>query len=267
MRIIRFLDQDNQTCYGHQYRDREAVLLKGELFTGLEDTGRRVPVKKLLAPFVPNSILGIGLNYSDHAKETNLEIPKYPVLFMKSPASLTHPEDPIVIPESCKATPEVDYEAELGVVIGKTAKNVPEESALDYVFGYTAGNDVSARRWQKHAGGGQWVRGKSFDTFCPIGPELVTADEIPDPQKIGIRCILNGETMQDGNTANMIFPVRTLIAYLSKDSTLLPGTLILTGTPSGVGFTRKPPRFLQHGDVVEIHLEGIAALKNPVVAE
>jgi 2-keto-4-pentenoate hydratase/2-oxohepta-3-ene-1,7-dioic acid hydratase in catechol pathway len=243
-----------------------ATLLEGQLFSedGLKDTGRQVRVTKLLPLIQPAAILCIGLNYHEHAKETGAELPTYPVLFMKNPATVNAPGDPIVLPESCTDPLQVDYEAELAAVIGKSAKNVQADDALNYVLGYTAANDVSARRWQKHGGGGQWVRGKSFDTFCPLGPELVTADEIPDPQKLRLRSILNGEVMQDSNTADMIFSVAALIEKLSEDMTLLPGTVLLTGTPGGVGFTRKPPVFLKPGDTIEISLEGIGSLTNPV---
>jgi len=159
----------------------------------------------------------------------------------------------------------VDYEAELAVVIGRTARNVPQQEALDYVLGYTCANDVSARRWQKRGGGGQWVKGKSFDSFCPLGPVIVTSDEIGDPQALGLRSILNGSVMQDGNTSDMIFPVARLIHLLSQDTTLLPGTVILTGTPSGVGFTRTPPVFLAPGDEIVVEIENIGRLLNPVV--
>ncbi len=267
MRIIRFSDENNKECYGHNYHDDIATLLKGEFLGGqqAEDTGREVRVKKLLAPLQPTAILCIGLNYRQHAKETGIKLPDYPVLFMKNPAAVTHPGDPIVLPPSCLEPPQVDYEAELAVVIGKPAKNVSAKDAFDYVLGYTAANDVSARRWQKHGGGGQWVRGKSFDTFCPLGPELVTADEIPDPQTLRLRCILNNEVMQDSNTSDMIFSVAELIEFLSESTTLLPGTVILTGTPSGVGFVREPPVYLKSGDVVEINVECVGSLSNPVV--
>ncbi|OQY60377.1 MAG: 5-carboxymethyl-2-hydroxymuconate isomerase [Desulfobacteraceae bacterium 4572_88] len=266
MQIIRFLDENNEEHYGHQYQDNIATLLEGQLFGDLQDTGRQVRVKKLLTPLQPSVILCIGLNYRHHAEETGAELPKYPALFMKNPAAFNHPGDPIILPPICMDPPEVDYEAELAVVIGKTAKNVPASDALDYVLGYTAGNDVSARRWQKHSGAGQWVRGKSFDTFCPLGPVLVTPDEIPDPQTLPLKSVLNGNTMQESNTSDMIFPVAELIEYLSSGMTLLPGTVIMTGTPSGVGFVRQPPVFLQPGDVVEIAIEGISSLVNPVAA-
>jgi 2-keto-4-pentenoate hydratase/2-oxohepta-3-ene-1,7-dioic acid hydratase in catechol pathway len=152
------------------------------------------------------------------------------------------------------------------VVIGRAAKNVPASEALQYVKGYSPTNDISARHWQKHAGAGQVARGKSFDTFCPLGPELITADEIPDPQSLKLQCLLNGEIMQDGHTSQMIFSVAEIIAYLSMDTTLLPGSVILSGTPSGVGFARKPPVFLKSGDVIEVAIEGMQTLSNPVVA-
>ena len=162
---------------------------------------------------------------------------------------------------------EVDYECELAVVIGRRCRNVSREQALDYVLGYTCGNDVSARDWQMQWGGGQWCRGKTFDTFCPLGPALVTADEVPDPNALRIKTVVNGETLQDWNTNDMIFDVPELIAFLSGSSTLEPGTVIMTGTPHGVGAARTPPRFLQPGDTVTVEIEKIGALTNPVVAE
>ena len=267
MRIVRFLDEKGRECYGHNFRAGHAMLLEGHLFQGLQETGTRVSVKKLLAPLQPVAILCIGLNYRKHAIETGIKIPEYPVLFMKNPAAVANPGDPIVLPKVCVNPPQVDYEAELAAVIGKPARNVSAARALDYVLGYTAGNDVSARWWQQHAGASQWIRGKSFDTFCPLGPELVTADEIPDPQNLQLRCILDNEVMQDGNTSDMIFSVAQLIAFLSEGTTLLPGTVILTGTPSGVGFVRQPPVFLKPGDVVTIEIERIGTLTNPLVEE
>ena len=266
MHIIRFFDENNQLQYGHEYHDNIATLLEGRLLDGLQDTGRKVRVKKLLAPLQPAAILCIGFNYRQHADETGLKLPEYPTLFMKNPAALNHPGDPVVLPPSCLDPPQVDYEAELAVVIGKSAKDVPAHEALDYVAGYTIANDVSARRWQKHAGSGQWIRGKSFDTFCPLGPELVTLDEIPYPQNLQIKCILNGKVMQDANTSGMIFSVARIIEYLSESMTLLPGTVILTGTPSGVGYARKPAVYLKPGDVVEIIIDRIGTLTSPVVS-
>ena len=264
MRMVRFLDEKGQICYGHNYREGIVDLLEGGLFEKLNDTGRQVRVKKLLAPLEPKAFLCIGLNYRQHAEETGFKIPQYPALFMKNPATLAHPDDPVVLPADCLDPPQVDYEVELAVVIGKTAKNVSTQDALQYVGGYTVANDISARRWQAHAGSGQWVRGKSFDTFCPLGPVLVTPDQIPDPQSLQLKCILNGDTMQDANTSDMIFPVAELIRYLSTDMTLLPGTVILTGTPSGVGYTRTPPVYLKPGDRLESVIEGIGTLRNPI---
>lgn len=265
MRIIRFLDEQNRECLGCDHKDGTAVVLEGELFGELRESGRRSEVKKLLAPLTPTAILCIGLNYREHAKETGHEIPRYPALFMKNPAALTHPEDPVVIPKCCMEKPEVDYEIELTAVIGKPAKDVSAAEAPDYVAGYTIGNDVSARRWQAHAGSRQWVRGKSYDTFCPLGPVLVTPDEISDPQNLNMECRLNGEVMQSTSTSDMIFTVAELIEYLSMDTTLMPGTVILTGTPSGVGFIRKPPVYLKQGDRLELTIDGIGTLVNPVV--
>jgi len=264
MRIIRFIDEAGQQRYGRNFGNGKATLLGGDLITGLVETDKIGAVKKLLAPVVPPVIFGIGLNYHQHAKETGMEAPKYPVVFMKNPASITNPEDPILLHSSCMEPPEVDYEAELAVVIGQAAKDVSTTEALGYVLGYTAANDVSARRWQGRRGSGQWVRGKSFDTFCPLGPELVTADELQDPQNLRLTCELNGRVMQDANTGDMIFPVAELISFLSSGVTLLPGTVILTGTPSGVGFTRKPPVYLMPGDTVNVTLEGIGILSNSV---
>jgi 2-keto-4-pentenoate hydratase/2-oxohepta-3-ene-1,7-dioic acid hydratase in catechol pathway len=264
MRIVRFIDENGRMCYGRNYGKGTAELLAGDLFTGLEETGASRKVKKLLAPVLPPAVLGIGLNYHKHAAETGMELPKYPVLFMKNPAAVTNPGDPILLHPSCMDPPEVDYETELAVVIGRAAKDVSAAEALNYVLGYTVANDVSARRWQGKRGAGQWVRGKSFDTFCPLGPELVTVDEIPDPQNLRLTCVLNGRVVQDASTSDMIFPVAELVSYLSIGTTLLPGSVILTGTPSGVGFTRKPPVFLMPGDTVEVTVEGIGTLSNPV---
>ena len=264
MRIVRFIDEDGQERFGQKFENDTATLLEGDLITGLTETDKSCHVKKLLAPLLPPAIIGIGLNYFQHAKEQGAEIPRYPVVFMKNPASIANPGDPIVLPAICTDPPEVDYEAELAVVIGRAAKDVSSADAMHYVLGYTATNDVSARRWQGRKGAGQWVRGKSFDTFCPLGPELVTADELQNPQNLRLTCELNGQVMQDGNTGDMIFPVAELISFLSTAATLLPGTVILTGTPSGVGFTRKPPVYLMPGDTIEVVLEEIGTLRNSV---
>ena len=211
-------------------------------------------------------LLCIGLNYRKHADEGGAAYPEHPVVFMKMPSAVQNPGDPIILPTILRSR-EVDYECELAVVIGKPCKNVSRDAALDYVLGYTCANDVSARDWQLKWGGGQWCRGKTFDTFCPLGPCLVTADEIPNPNELGIKTILNGAVMQDWNTNDMIFDVPTLIEFLGGSSMLAPGTVILTGTPHGVGSARKPPVFLKDGDTCTIEIERIGALTNPIMDE
>ncbi len=206
----------------------------------------------------PGKIVAIGLNYLDHCQETGTPPPDHPVVFTKFPTSVNDPYGEIVW--SAGLTQEVDFEAELAVVIGRRARNVPASEALSYVAGYTGANDVSARDLQ--FADGQWVRGKSLDTFCPLGPAFVTADEIPDPQALAIRCLVNGQVMQDSNTSLMIFPVAELIAFCSQAFTLEPGDVILTGTPHGVGFAREPKVFLQDGDTVTVEIERIGRLVN-----
>jgi 2-keto-4-pentenoate hydratase/2-oxohepta-3-ene-1,7-dioic acid hydratase in catechol pathway len=265
MRIIRFVDENNEIRMGTTVENgmaRDVIERKDGSYVpgdGIHSVTAR------LSPVTPSAIICIGLNYKEHARETGMEAPKRPVVFMKNPAAVIGPGAPIVLPLSCRNPLQVDYEVELAVIIGHAAKNVSEETALDYVRGYTVANDVSARIWQKKGGGGQWVRGKSFDTFCPMGPALVTPDEIPDPDNLSLSCVLNGATMQAGNTSDMIFSVRTLIAYLSQDTTLLPGTVILTGTPSGVGYTRTPPVYLKPGDRLELTIETVGTLLNSVI--
>jgi 2-keto-4-pentenoate hydratase/2-oxohepta-3-ene-1,7-dioic acid hydratase in catechol pathway len=222
-------------------------------------------IKKLLPPVPdPRKILCIGLNYADHARESGATPPDEPVLFNKFPTALIAHGEPIVLP---RVSQEVDYEAELVVVIGRGGRHIPRERAFEHVAGYCPGHDVSARDWQLHKPGKQWLLGKTFDTFAPCGPALVTRDEVPDPGKLRVRFRLNGETMQDSNTDQFIFPVDELVAYVSQVCTLEPGDLIYTGTPPGVGFARKPPVFLKPGDVAEVEIEGLGVLRNPVVAE
>jgi 2-keto-4-pentenoate hydratase/2-oxohepta-3-ene-1,7-dioic acid hydratase in catechol pathway len=217
---------------------------------------------RLTAPLLnPSKIIAVGLNYIDHCKEANLPVPQEPVLFTKWPNSITGPYDELHWPEG--VTREVDYEVELGVVIGRRGRNIKEADALDYVCGYTVVNDVSARDLQ-FANAKQWDRGKSLDTFCPWGPWIVTRDEIPDPHNLTVRTILNGQEMQLSNTKNLIFNIRQIIAYASQGTTLLPGDLIPTGTPFGVGFSRTPPVFLQHGDVCECEVEHVGKISNKV---
>ena len=209
----------------------------------------------------PGKLICIGLNYRDHAAESKMAIPEKPVVFSKFSTAVIGPGEPVVIPSSSS---QVDYEAELAVVIGRSAKNVSVDRALDYVLGYTCFNDVSARDFQ--FADGKWQRGKSCDTFAPMGQTIVTTDEIPDPHKLSIKLLLNGNAMQDSNTDQLIFGVPRLIEFLSETITLEPGDVIATGTPSGVGFARKPPVFLRPGDVMQVHIEGIGELGNPIVA-
>jgi 2-keto-4-pentenoate hydratase/2-oxohepta-3-ene-1,7-dioic acid hydratase in catechol pathway len=266
MKIIRFEANDGSIQFGNQHADGRVTRLAGDLYSGLTDTQEPANVQHLLAPLQPVDIICIGLNYRKHAAEGNSPIPQFPVVFMKNLGTLQHPGQPIVLPRKLRSD-AVDYECELAVVIGKRCHNATRENALSHVLGYTCANDVSARDWQKDWGGSQWCRGKTFATFCPLGPCLVTADEIPNPNSLGIKTVLNGQVMQDWNTNDMIFDVPTLIEFLSGSTILLPGTVILTGTPHGVGAARKPPIFLQHGDRVEVEIEQIGTLSNPIIAE
>jgi 2-keto-4-pentenoate hydratase/2-oxohepta-3-ene-1,7-dioic acid hydratase in catechol pathway len=218
---------------------------------------------RLTAPIPrPGKILCIGLNYRDHAEETGKPIPERPILFSKFPTAVVGPNDPVILP---RISTKVDFEAELGVVLGRRAKHVPRERALEHVLGYVNLNDVSARDLQY--GDGQWQRGKSCDTFAPMGPAIVTADEVADPGALGIRLRLNGAVMQESNTSRLIFGVPDLIAFLSQTITLEPGDVLATGTPAGVGFARQPPVFLKPGDQLEVEIDGLGLLANPVVAE
>jgi len=215
----------------------------------------------------PPAILCIGRNYADHAAEMGAAPPAHPMVFMKNPASIAGPSDEIVIPRIClEPGPQVDWEGELAVEIGRAARDVPESEALSFVAGYRVANDVSARWWQKEGSGGQFCRGKSFDTFCPVSA-LRPAREVSSPQALTLRTTLNGEVVQEASTSLMLFPVARLVAELSRGTTLLPGTLILTGTPSGVGAARTPPRFLGEGDIVEVSIEGVGSIRNRVRRE
>jgi 2-keto-4-pentenoate hydratase/2-oxohepta-3-ene-1,7-dioic acid hydratase in catechol pathway len=266
MKIIRYQDQQGNIGYAAQQEDGSALKLAGDVYAAPQVTNEKADVAKLLAPIAPTSIICIGLNYRRHAEETGAKFPEYPVVFFKGINTLQNPGDAIQIPTHLRSD-EVDYECELAVVIGRACKNVSRTQALDYVLGYTCCNDVSARDWQIKRGGGQWSRGKSFDTFSPLGPVLVTPDEIPNPNELKIRTVLNGQLMQDWNTNDMIFDVPTVIEFLSGSTTLLPGTVILTGTPHGVGMAQKPPRWLKPGDSVSIKIEKIGTLTNPVTEE
>ncbi|MFH1571001.1 MAG: fumarylacetoacetate hydrolase family protein [Gemmatimonadota bacterium] len=267
MRIIRFADPEGRVEWGLEpAAGQPARILEGDPFSGPVPGRGTAPVARLLTPVEPPNIFCIGLNYRAHAAESGIPIPEHPVVFMKPTTTLNDPGQPVRLPACQDHGPEIDYECELAVVIGRACRDVSAGEALDCVLGYTCGLDVSARRWQLHAGGGQWTRGKGFDTFCPLGPALVTRQQIPDPQALRLRTLLNGRVMQDHSTGDMIFPVAELIAYLSQDTTLLPGTVILTGTPPGVGYARQPPVWLQPGDEVVVEIDGIGRLVSPVVA-
>lgn len=238
----------------------------------LVHTERGVAVETAPGRFIViRHIIGIGRNYADHAKEQAADVPTRPMVFTKNLMAACLDGEDIRIPPICRdracGGDQVDFEAELAVILGRSARDEPEARALELVLGYCCANDVSARWWQKEGSGGQFCRGKSFDTFCPLGPRVVPPQEVPDPQSLRVRCRVNGSTMQDDTTANMIFPVARLIADLSRGTTLLPGTVILTGTPGGVGMARKPPVWLQHGDVVEVEIDRLGVLRNRVVFE
>ncbi|MGE3881456.1 MAG: fumarylacetoacetate hydrolase family protein [Planctomycetota bacterium] len=268
MKIIRYLDRNGVECFGANApgTDDRWLRLHGDPFEKPTITDEPAVIGKLLAPIRPSQILCIGLNYRKHAAEVGAKVPEQPVLFVKGVNALTNPNDPILLPRALLSD-EVDYECELAVVIGRDCKNVRAGNALEYVLGYTCANDVSSRDWQIKKGGGQWCRGKFFDTFAPLGPCLATTASIRDPQALRIRTELNGQTVQDSNTADMIFGVAELIAFLSGSTTLPRGTVILTGTPEGVGMSRTPPRWLRPGDQVTIEIEGIGRLTNPVAEE
>ena len=266
MRIVRYLGHDGHVRHAAEQTDGRCLDIEGDLFGKFTVTATESHMVSLLAPVEPRVLLCIGLNYGEHIEEQTGKLPEWPVLFMKSPNTLQHPGGPIVLPTHL-ASSQVDYEGELAVVIGKTCKNVSREQALNYVFGYTIANDVSARDWQRQFGGGQFCRGKSFDTFAPLGPAILTADEIQNPNQLQLQTRVNGEVRQDSNTSKMIFDVPRLIEFLSGSTTLLAGTVILTGTPSGVGMARKPPVFLKAGDQVEVEIERIGVLSNPVISE
>jgi 2-keto-4-pentenoate hydratase/2-oxohepta-3-ene-1,7-dioic acid hydratase in catechol pathway len=262
-RIARFRTKEGKTHCGVLRDNSHLTVIDGSVFGGFKLMNRTYKLKEvaLLHPVDPRDIVAIGVNYRGHGAETGHETPERPILFLKASTSVLPPEEPIVLPHM---TPDmVDYEAELAVVIGKTAKNVAQERALDYVLGYTCGNDVSARdaQWNLDK---QWARAKSCDTFCPLGPWIAQGI---DPDNLAVKCRLNGETMQDSNTKNMIFNVRHLISYVSHNKTLRPGDVILTGTPEGVGGARNPQVFLKPGDTVEVEIENIGILRNPVRAE
>ncbi|MEB3301405.1 MAG: fumarylacetoacetate hydrolase family protein [Cyanobacteriota bacterium] len=266
MPLLRYLDPEGEVHWARAEGSGPWERLRGDRLAAWEPSGEEARIARLLAPVQPPAIFCIGLNYRRHAAETGAALPEWPVLFMKSPGAVQDPGGPITLPTAL-ASAQVDYEGELVVVIGRRCRNVSRQEAFGAVLGFTCGNDVSARDWQKQWGGGQWCRGKTFDTFAPLGPVLVAPEELDDPLRLALRTRLNGELVQEGDTSDMIFDVPSLIAFLSGSTTLLPGTVIFTGTPEGVGMAATPPRWLRPGDGVSVEIEGIGTLTNPVIAE
>jgi 2-keto-4-pentenoate hydratase/2-oxohepta-3-ene-1,7-dioic acid hydratase in catechol pathway len=267
MKIIRFVSEDDQTHYGRfdaRMPDRPHII-EGDIFNNFTVTPKRTIIRSYLPPVEPCNILAMGLNYRKHADETKTTYPEDPVLFIKATTSTVGHLSPVLLPAA--GPDRVDYEGELAVVIAKKIKNILPADVMECIMGYTCANDISARDWQLEKQKKQWARGKSFDTFCPLGPFLVTRDEIVNPHQLRIRTTLNGIVLQDSTTADMIFDIPAMISDLSRSMTLLPGTVILTGTPEGVGFTRQPPVYLRHGDTVTVDIENIGQLTNPVEKE
>jgi 2-keto-4-pentenoate hydratase/2-oxohepta-3-ene-1,7-dioic acid hydratase in catechol pathway len=264
MRLIRFVDSSGRTRWGSPVDGGLARPLRGSPFEALSLDPQPVKVDRRLAPIEPPNILAIGRNYREHAREMSAaDDLAEPLVFLKATTSIIGPGEEIVLPR--QAPDEVDYEAELAVVIGRRTRRVTEDAALEYVLGFTCANDISARDCQKRRDK-QWARGKSFDSFCPVGPELVTPDEVELP-RARVRSLLNGKVMQEAPVSDMIFSVPYLVSYLSHQFTLLPGTVILTGTPAGVGAARIPPIFLKSDDLIEVEIDGIGRLSNRVTTE
>ena len=263
MRIVRFEQDGKPSAHGILEADDKLVPLEGDIFGEWSLTDKQLALDdvRLLAPVQPPNILAVGFNYHGHAVEYGAEIPTAPVLFIKASTAVIGPGDPVALPRM--APDEVDFEAELVIVIGKNTRQVSASAAQEYVLGYTCGNDISARDCQLRIDA-QWARGKSFDTFAPLGPWIETD---LDAASAPIRSRLNGEVMQDSNTSDLIFAANYLVSYLSQCMTLLAGTVIFTGTPSGVGFAQDPPVYLKPGDVMEVEVEGIGKLVNPVISE
>ncbi|KAI4134921.1 MAG: hypothetical protein LQ347_001129 [Umbilicaria vellea] len=275
-RLVRFLAKDGRTYYGDAIlpagvsdiaKTTRARVIKGDIFGKHDVTEQVADVRLLLAPLAREDVKTVrclGLNYEQHAKESGMPLPKYPVLFYKPVTSLAGPFDNVPVAAPAQEVEGLDYECELVAVIGKEAKDVPESKALDYVLGYAVGDDISHREWQLKRGGGQWSLGKGFDGWAPFGPAIVSANLIKDPQALRITTKVNGQVVQDSSTKDMIFGVAKTISFLSQGTTLLPGDLIFTGTPQGVGSGRKPPLWLRDGDLVEVALEGVGTCVNKV---
>jgi len=277
--LVRFLAPDGAEHWGllspaAGAAPRVASIVQDVLKAPWSATGPEKEISRVLAPLPVSpapAVIVVGLNYRSHAAETGQELPRLPVFAYKSPASVIGPDEAIAVPPCARVKPEVDFEGEMAIVIGSRIRDATPEVAAAAVLGVTAANDVSARRWQGKKGGGQWSRAKSFDTFCPLGPSLLplaggVGDALaPNGPGLRVRSVVNGDEMQNGNTSDMVFGLAALIAHLSEGTTLLPGTVILTGTPPGVGYVRKPPAYLAKGDSVEIELEGAGTLSNPVI--
>ncbi|EXL91301.1 hypothetical protein ACKRZS_011698 [Fusarium odoratissimum] len=275
-RLIRFVSKDDgKTYYGaaNESLQNARPLEMGNPFSAsIQIVDRQHSIAKLLCPIDlehVRSVVCIGLNYTDHAEEARMAIPKVPVVFFKPVTALTGPYDDLVLPRTSWEKGRLDYESELVIVIGKKASRVSKDDALDYVFGYTVGNDISNRAWQlePHLGGGQWCYSKCFDSSAPIGPAIVSKDILGSAIGLGIRGTLNDTQVQDGSTNNMIFSVAEIVSFLSQGMTLLPGTLIFTGTPAGVGFGRKPQISMKEGDVTKVGIDDIGAIANKIVYE
>ncbi|KAK2750256.1 hypothetical protein FQN55_002401 [Onygenales sp. PD_40] len=276
-RLIRFLAKDGRTYYGDAIlppgttdisKSTHARLITGDIFGTHALTAHTLPISRLLSPLSRTDLKTVrclGLNYAQHAAESNLPIPTYPVLFFKPPTAIGGPTDPIPIPPIAQEADGVDYECELVIVIGKEARDVSEADALEYVLGYAVGNDVSHREWQLKRGAGQWGLGKGFDGWAPFGPGIVSTELLGDAGKLAIETRLNGEVVQRSSTEDMIFGVRRTVAFLSRGTTLVPGDVIFTGTPQGVGMGRTPPLWLKNGDKVQVSLEGVGTCENKVV--
>ncbi|KAL9006703.1 MAG: hypothetical protein Q9188_000577 [Gyalolechia gomerana] len=275
-RLIRFLAKDGKIYYGDAIlasgvtdiaKATQARVIKGDIFNKHDITDQIADIRILLAPLAREDVKTIrclGLNYERHAKESKMPLPKYPVLFYKPVTALTGPFDKIPVAAPAQEVEGLDYECELVAIIGKEARDVPESKALEHVMGYAVGNDVSHREWQLKRGGGQWALGKGFDGWAPFGPGIVSSRLIKDPQALRISTKLNGKTVQESSTQDMIFGVAKTISFLSQGTTLLPGDIIFTGTPQGVGSGRSPPLWLKDGDIVEVGLEAIGSCTNQV---
>jgi 2-keto-4-pentenoate hydratase/2-oxohepta-3-ene-1,7-dioic acid hydratase in catechol pathway len=264
MKIYRCETAEKEIIYLTDVQGNTGRLARGNLAEGFTATDETRAFARILPPVEPSCIIGVGLNYRKHAAELGLPLPEYPVIFAKLPGAVAAHGEAIRIPRQGLPALKADYEAELAVVIGKPCLNASPAQALEHVAGYTAANDVSARDWQLERSGGQWSRGKSFDTFLPLGPCLATPEGIADPQGLAISLRLNGSVMQQSSTADMIFSIAQIISFLSQDTTLPTGAVIITGTPEGVGISRQPQVFLKSGDVIDIEIEGIGVLSNPV---